>query len=276
MCYPRYGSESKISEVKTILLLGPSNLAYSEGDAEASILAMVPRELEAATGERWRCEARFVTYGRRMAEFAERHAREVRPDVIVLNLIQAPFLLDMPLAVVRRRWPRIYPRARALAERLRAAAGGRDVRTARGWLYRLPRQLLLLAVGGEPEIAVEDAIGCSTETLDRLLRMEECALVCGFYMLPERATGRAANLYEQRVGLFRTRVGDYCREHHIQIYDLETELNRHSRTYDYSTADRLYPDLPTRRFQTDLVVDYVTRAMSEVVSTADAPGRQAD
>jgi hypothetical protein len=186
-----------------------------------------------------------------------------KPDVIALNLIQAPFLLDMPLAVVRRRWPRLYPRTRALAQRLRAAAGGRDVRTPRGWLYRLPRRLLQLAVGGEPEIAVEDAIACTTETLDRLLQLEDCALVCGFHTLPERATGRAADLYAQRVGLFKRRVGDYCREHHIRVYDLEAELARQGRTYAYSGADKLYPDLPARAFQTALLVDNAMLAMAD-------------
>ena len=107
--------------VQTVLLLGSSRMGYVEGDASGALTELLELELrDRSPSVTWRVEARPLFYGPRMAEIAARHWEATRADFVVVDLGSNPFAEDVPIARIRRRWPRLYPLARRVAERLKA------------------------------------------------------------------------------------------------------------------------------------------------------------
>jgi hypothetical protein len=212
-------------------------------------------------GSVWRCQTRPLFYGRRMADLAERHAREVKPSAVVVNLGATPFARDVPIARIRRRWPRLYPYARSAAERLKGLAGGGRVGGPGGWPYRLPRWLVEVLIGAEPEVQVEEAMACTTEALDALVRSEETAVVCGFGFMPFPVEGKQAATFRARADLFRSTVQRYCAERHVASYDRLEELTRAGRQSGRS-FDADYADQQTREFEAMLIADRIARSLT--------------
>ncbi len=242
---------------KTVLLLGASHLTYTDTDTSATIPALVEADLASRLPDvSWRCEVRPLFFGPRMPELAERHARDLRPLAVVLSLVQDPFSDDVPIAVIRRRWPRFYPRARKLAERLKTIAGGPGIQSPRGWVYRAPRRLLAALVGAEPEVDVEDAVRFTTATIDSLLRLEEPVVVCGFSFTPHSPAGTRKAVYDQRLALFRQRLRAYCEPRHVAVYDRNEALRSRGLQYE-SGRDRRYASIQTRRAQALEIADIV-------------------
>jgi hypothetical protein len=248
-------------EPHRVLVLGPSQVsyAYHESQETTTVGALLERALvERAPATQWRCESRALFYGPRMAERAAALVRELQPDAVFLTLSANPFLRDIPMARIRRRWPRLYPAARRIAERLKRLAGGGQVSSPKGWVFRFPQWLLLIVVGGEPEVAVDAARAFTLETLQALTRQEDLPVVC---RLPGAITAvkssREKEKYRERMNSFLGPVRDYCGQHGVFCWDLWAELSRAGRDVGIS-PDGEYTDLPTRRFEADSVAEMLT------------------
>ena len=242
---------------RSVLLLGSSRLNYVEGDPSGSLTAL----LSAALGERavsvtWRVEGRPLFYGPRMPEVARRHWETTRADFVVVDLGSNAFADDVPIARIRRRWPRLYPFARRMAERFKVMAGGGQVASPRGWLFRFPRWLVLRLVGAEPEVEMEAATAATLATLDQLLRLEDPVVICSFGFMPEPSGPRARAVYRSRVQPFTRRVLEYCREHHVAVYDRLEALAEAGRPAGRS-VDRNYVDRATREFDAAKLAEMV-------------------
>ncbi len=181
---------------------------------------------------------------------------------VVLSLVHSPFAADVPIAVIRRRWPRLYPYARSVAERLKAFAGGAEVPSLPGWPYRFTRWCVARVVGQEPEVGVDDAIRYTTETLDSLLRFEDLALIPGFFMRV-RVSGKAATVQRQRVQTFKTRVGQYCEQRHVDVFDCDLAIAGVGQAHGASGKDAAYGDCRTRQLTANLIAERVLAGLLE-------------
>jgi hypothetical protein len=196
-----------------------------------------------------------------MAEVAERHTRNAEAAAVVLSLVHSPFAVDVPIAVIRRRWPRLYPYARSAAERLKALAGGAEVPSPAGWPYRFTRWCVARAIGQEPEVLVEDAVRYTTETLDGLLRLEDIAVICGFFMRLRDVPGNSGEAQRHRVDTFKARVREYCNQRHVELFDRDVALASAGRKHAVSDQDAAYGDLQTREFAADLIAKHVVASL---------------
>jgi hypothetical protein len=206
----------------------------------------------------WRCENRLLHFGGRMAEFADRHIEEVKPSAVVLAFVTSPFTWPTAMGRIRRRWPRLYPHARRAADFFKRLSGGGNITSPRGLVFRAPRQLLIWAIGAEPEVEVGLALDSTEATLDSLARYEDTAIVCGLTLFPasreRRREAQQAALQER----FSSAVAGACKRHHFGLYDRLREAAGLGHVVDYG-RNRDYADLPTRRLDADrmaaLIVD---------------------
>ncbi len=251
-----------MTETQTVLLLGSSNVSFTDTETDTSLTTLVRSQLEERIPDiDWRCEGRPIHYGRRMAEMAERHTKAIRPAAVILSLVQAPFAANVPIAVIRRRWPRLYPVARFIAERLRLAAGGVQVNSIRGLLFQAPRWLLVRLIGAEPEVPLEDAIRYTKDALDALVRIEEPLVFCGMGFTPSAPPNTPRRIYEYRLSTFRREVLQHCRLRHVETYDRNSAAAAAGRKLARSFDER-YADLQTRSFQAQLIADLVTASIA--------------
>jgi hypothetical protein len=247
-----------------VLFLGASNLTFSDTGPDETIPALAEKQLRVlAPDEEWRCEVRSLTYGPRMAEIAERHTRAVQAAAVVVSLVHSPFAADVPIAVIRRRWPRLYPYARSVAERLKALAGGAEVSSLPGWPYGFTRWCVARVVGQEPEVGVDDAIRYTTETLDSLLRFEDLALIPGFFMRVHGVSGKAAAVQRQRIQTFKSRVGHYCEQRHVDVFDRDLAIAGVGQAHGASNKDAAYGDRTTRQLTANLIAERVLAGLLE-------------
>ncbi len=249
------GDSESLTNERRILLLGPSSLAYTDTDDSDAIPALLQAELrQRLPGFEWRCEVRSWLYTPRSPEIAQRHVDAFRPDVVVLSLVTTPFWTNNPIAVIRRRWPRLYPYARRIAERLKRMARGGHIASPRGWLFRFPRLLLVWAIGAEPEVDYQEATDATTATLDALARNEDLQVICGFSrFLPGKRTPPVSL---QRIAFFTERVLGRCRSHHFAAYDRAEALATAGKAEGHA-RDLDYADLQTRRFEAGLMADLI-------------------
>ena len=198
-----------------------------------------------------------------MAEVAERQARAVKPAAVILSLVHSPFAADVPMAVIRRKWPRLYPYARSVAERLKAFAGGAEVPTPAGWPYRFTRWSVGRLVGREPEVPVEDAIRYTTEAIDSLLRLEDFALTCGFFMRIHGVTGKDLDAQRRRIAAFKAEVSRYCEQRHVDVFDRDEAFARANETHQASGRDAAYGALRTRELTAALLSERILRILQQ-------------
>jgi len=247
-------------ESGTVLLLGASNLIYTEGAPTATAGAMVERELSAHASAPLRAEVRPLFLGPRMAELAGRYVDQTKPVAVVLTLVSDSFALDVPMAVIRRRWPRLYPLARALADRLKKAARGGVVARPRSWIYRLPRWAVIKVIGAEPDVPLDVAVDSVKETIDELVRREDLVVICGLsFHEPLRGGGEAIR-DQSRVAAFSSVVDDYCRARHVRLYDRRVEARR-AGLANLRAPDLDYADLPTRTLEARLIAEWVVAGL---------------
>lgn len=245
----------------TILLLGTSNLRYADTGPGTSVADMLEAGLAGCgEGGTWTCEVRPCFYGPRMAEIADKHCTDVEPRVVYLRLVGNLFLDRAPIAVVRRRWPRFYPAARRVADRLKRISGGHKLNTPRGALYRLPRWLMAAVIGAETEVNPEDALRWTRETLAKLARREDAHVVCGFSVhVGDESRDDAA--YMARLEGFKDALRAACESHHIPLFDREVEMER-AGIFDRRAMDEAYAGLSTRRFEAHRLAEVIVRETS--------------
>jgi hypothetical protein len=251
-----------MANAHTVLLLGASNLLYTETDASSTLTALLEAELNGVLADQaWHSEARPLFFGPRMGEMASIYVKTDKPTAVVVNLGEMPFSRDVPIARIKRRWPRLYPLARRLAERSKALAGGNRVRGPRGWLFRFPRWVAIKLIGAEPEIALEDAVTWTLDALDSLVRSEDVIVVCGLSFMPGPTHGAERQVYWRRANSFKSRISGYCQDHHVPIYDRLQELAHAGRQTAFS-VDADYGNLATRRFEAGLIRERIASARS--------------
>lgn len=235
-------------EPQTVLLLGASNLTYSEDGRSLTLVALIEDEIgKRLPASNWRCEARPLFYGPRMVDAAEAQTKRIKPAAVVVSLLAWSFATGTPMGRIRARWPALYPSARAIADRLKKAAGGTDVKTPRGWIFKAPRWLVLQLVGSEPEVDVNDAVRSSIETLDALVRLEGPLVICAISLFVTKTKRGEAEAVRRRLELFKTSLEDHCRLRHIALYD------RTDQSHNRSPADADYAGLETRRYEASLI-----------------------
>jgi len=196
-----------------------------------------------------------------MGEMAGRYIDHSRPAAVVLTLVSDSFARDVPIAVVRRRWPRLYPVARSLADRLKKGAGGGFVQRPRGWIYRLPRWVVIQLIGAEPEIPLDAAVDSAKDALDELVRREDVLVICGFSFHAPMPGGRGAKSRQRGVDAFTAAIDDHCRARHVRVYDRRFETRRAGLPNGRS-IDMDYADLPTRTYEASLIADLVVAGLS--------------
>jgi hypothetical protein len=214
------------------------------------------RLTEAAPGQAWRCVTRPLHFGARMAEMAVRHVEATMPEAVVISLVESPFTWRNPMGRIRRRWPRFYPYARRIADRLKGAAGGGNVNSVRGLVFRAPRRLLCWVVGAEPEVDVEDAVAATIATLEALARREELCVVMGMTRFPASRQGRRAAAHQAIVSRFQAPIREACLRQHVAFYDRVEEAERAGFVIGYGN-DRDYANLESRSFEAGLMASRV-------------------
>ncbi|HEY7269595.1 MAG TPA: hypothetical protein VH951_07190 [Dehalococcoidia bacterium] len=230
-----------------VLLLGASQVRYSDSGPADSVLGLLESHLARLRPDiAWRCENRPLHYGARMPEFALRAIDEVKPSAVVLGFVIGPFTWPNPMGRIRRRWPRVYRLARNSAEFLKKLAGGGNVSSPRGLIFRAPRQLLAWTIGAEPEVDADAAMDSTVATLDALARREDVAIVCGLTLFPAAQESRRTTNYATVQDRFRELVKDGCRRHHFGLYDRIDQAARLGHAIGYG-INKDYADLPTRR-----------------------------
>ncbi len=248
--------------VKKLLVLGPSNVVFRETDASASAAELFEQALNGASGgPAWMAESRLLFYARSMARRADTAVEEVGPDAVLLTLISKPFIIEAPIARLRRLLPGLYPKARRIADWLKSLAGGNNVASPRGWLFRLPRWLLLMTIGGEPELDIDDAIAYAKATLDALVSHEDILVVCRLPFGLNASAGARGRRQMERVERFNEAVGEHCRKRHVITYERGLEMQRAGTTIGQSARDGEHADYGAQVFDAGFVSRIIVRAM---------------
>jgi hypothetical protein len=236
-----------VSDVRRVLITGSSTASYSEAGPEGSEYSLLQSYLRRARPDiDWRCDSELIYLTKSMADRTLAAIHERRPDVVVLRLVGGNFFNEYVIERLRQVSPLAYRWSKEVAERLRQLAGGgpHGLDTPRGWIYRLPRWVMVKTLGTAPRISVEDAIAVVSSTLDGLLKFEDLTVLV---RLPSYPKTPDTNLkeYERRVRLFDRSVRDYCERRRVPYYDWAA-VRRLAGDERRIGADGWHPVLDTR------------------------------
>ncbi len=258
---------------RTVLLLGSS--AISQDGAEFLRQRLAESMAGAGPTGAWSFETGALFFGGGMAQRAENEASRREPDAVVLHLVSYQLVDDAVSFSVRRRWPRLYRLVLRVSARLKLFAGGfhEGAPGPRGWLFRLPRAVAARVLGMEPDVAIDDAIQCTKDTIDALLRQERVAVVCQLpdLVLPSRRPNRS---HRERIDRFRAELAAYCAGRHVPLVDraagaeaagLKSLLSRHT---TYASAD-------LRAIEAALIASAVLQALAAESPAPAGPLRRA-
>jgi hypothetical protein len=246
--------------VYKVLLLGASNMYFSESGEDATAPNLLRAYLRAAApdSDLEVADAR-VAYGERMAEFALRARRREEPNAVVLLLGTNNFEQDYVVYAIRRRWPRLYPMALSIADRMNRLSGasmdgGADLR---GELFRLPKRLGLMLVGGDPLFPTASAFEWAKDTLDALVAAGEDRPLAA--VLHPTSHLKPPKMAAARVAAYSRMLEDYCRAKSI------TFMSRLDYCAAFGVTPRPapaanYSDRATREADAKAVGDFVLRA----------------
>jgi hypothetical protein len=242
-----------------VLLLGASGMLFSDAGPEATLGALLQRELSSRRGEvDWRCFAEEIPPARDMAARVAAAVEHRPPAAVVLAISASYFTYDYVVARVRRRWPRLYPLARRLTGETQRVAGagiqGSD--SLRGELFRLPRRFATAVVGAEPYMKVEHAVENTVAALDVLRGLPGVITLCDLPRMNTRLPADDMARYRPRLQRFVEAVSAACKERSIYAYDLEQEMAR-AGLRAARVADGLHSDLPTRQWQAAFIADRI-------------------
>jgi hypothetical protein len=259
-----FSLDPAMTRAHTVLLLGPSGILYVEGRPGETMadhlgVALARRHPEIV----WKCEPGLLYVSEGMVRRAVGLAEKSRPDAIALLLGAPAFADDFVVNRIRRLWPRAYPFALRISERLKALAGGgsEGARGVRGLIFRLPRWLALRLVGADPGIDVDTAIRCAIETIDALLRFEDTALACRLsFPVPFYHSERQEHL--NRVARFNSVVAAHCQSRRIPHYDLQATMEEIGDRPGF-VGDGVHPDPRTQQFDMGLMAERVAGALLE-------------
>jgi hypothetical protein len=161
------------------LLLGPSNLGFSETGEDGTTPNLI-RDYLRQHGPRFEHEltTAALQVGQRMAPVAVRAVERDDPQAVVIQVGTYAFDEDRVVFAVRRRWPRAFPVALAIADRMRLLSGGGPDggNGLRGLAFKLPRSLATRLIGAEPRIPLAEVIQWTTEMIDALAKFEDKAI----------------------------------------------------------------------------------------------------
>jgi hypothetical protein len=244
---------------RVALVLGGSNITL--GANGPPLYKLLEEMLNAADAGEWAVRTAMATPGRSMAQRALAAVREHSPDAVVLAIPAAQFTYEFVVNRIRRRWPWLYRPALIFSQRLKAAAGGAGDENVgpRGLLYRVPEQVALRLIGGEPFVSVEHAIANATEAIEALAGLEDLALVVRQPVGGMRATRARARRYDERLQRFRSAISGVCDRHRITSVDVASRLREAGLRSGFG-ADGIHLDDATRRFEAGLLTAAILEA----------------
>ncbi len=247
-----------------VVIAGSSTAAYSEGDAAQSEYAMLEQCLRRERPEiDWYCAADIIYLTESMPQRTLAAVASHRADVVIVRLVGGQFFNEYVIERIRELAPRLYAFSRDGARWLRRRAGGgpRGLDSPRGWLYRVPRWLLLKTIGTAPRISVEDAIEAVKATLDRLVRLEDVHVVVRLPSYPKTPDTNVKD-YERRTADFGTAVRQHCYLKSIPFYDW-ADVRRRANDARVIGDDRWHPRLDTRELDARTMARAVLAALGE-------------
>jgi hypothetical protein len=249
-----------VKQPHSLAILGPSMVFYSESGDAGSMRALQETALaEAAPETEWSCESSLLFVGESMAALAGKFVAGRRPNAVVLVLSAFQFTHQSACRRIHERWPRLFPAVRYVMGRMRQLAGGEGGPSPRRWLFSVPRQLALWALGGAYELTPEEFSEYVKEALVALSRTEELTVICRlpvFYWQVPKSQQTRAQLSLARVN---EDLAKYCASLHIPAYDLASEA-RGQHLELVPAPDGLHFSEGTRRFEAETIARYVAAA----------------
>ncbi len=247
-----------------LLILGTSNLTYSETTPQETLLSMVQERLAASTSRDWQVIMESLRPGRSMAESAEAFTREHQPDAVLLHLAAAPFAFEFVTNRVRRLWPRVYSLAVRLSQRLKLLAGGTadgQGTSSRRLIYVVPEWLALRVIGAEVSIPVEYVIENTRATIEALARFEDVAVLCRLPVGQRPAPAARAQRMEALLRQHNDSVASTCRQRNVDVIDVLPRFTEAGRRITYA-PDGIHCDVRMREFEAGILVSEIERSMS--------------
>jgi hypothetical protein len=235
-----------------VLLIGGSNVTIGAGGRPLNRL--LDEALNAGGAGVWEVRTAPATPGRSMKERAIAAVREHQPDIAVLAIPAAQFTYEFVVNRLRRRWPWVYQPALKFTQWLKAASGGagEDSAGARALIYRVPEEIALRLIGGEPYVPVERAIENATETIEAFVRLEEMPFIVRQPVGGMRATRARARRYEERLTRFRSEIEAVCARHRVPCVDVAARMRESAMRAGFG-ADGIHLNEATRRFEAELL-----------------------
>jgi hypothetical protein len=235
---------------------------YSDSGEAGSMQALQEAALSRTASEtEWVCESGLLFVGKSMASRAHRFVADRKPDTVVLILSAFQFTHKSVCLRIQKRWPRLFPAARYVMEKMRLVAGGEGGSSPRGWLFSLPRGLALWAIGGACELTPEEFIANAREALVALSRTEEMTVICRlpvfYWQVPEGQRKRA----EAQVARVNEDLTQHCATLHIPAYDLASEA-RQGHIELVPARDGLHFSEATKSFEANVIARYVLAAQA--------------
>jgi hypothetical protein len=141
--------------------------------------------------------------------------RKEDPNAVVLLAGTNNFEQDYVVYAIRRRWPRLYPYAVKLADRLNKVSGASMDGGAglRGELFRVPKRLGLVLVGGDPLFTMAQGFEWLRASVDAVVSCGEDRPVA--VVLHPTSHEKPPHSAPKRVRAYSRMVEDYCRSKHI-------------------------------------------------------------
>jgi hypothetical protein len=147
---------------------------------------------------------------RRARELVDRES----PDAAFLYLDAAQVMTDSIVYRLRDLAPRLYPAAMAVAVKLERATGGKKATNALRHAYEALRAAIAHLTGVRPDVAVEDAIRWTEETVVALARVESLALLA---TLPVAWYPQ----YTSRVERYRAAISALAARHRVPLCEAD-------------------------------------------------------
>lgn len=250
-----------------VLAMGASTFFFSETTPEETTLNLVKGRVQQLRPDiAWEFSGTTLYLAPGMAARVEKVVTAERPDLVLLRPPSVQLVQDFVVHRIRERWPGLYNRSVWLSEILNRWAGGgpAGAEGPRGWIFRVPRWLMLKLVGVAPALRVEEAIEVVHQSLDVLSRMEDVQVIYvlpGTTMVPNIPAAEA----RRRRDAFAAGVGAICAEKGFLLVNPEAEYERLGIVRG-RPIDGWHPGVDDRRVDGDIlgayVADYVARVES--------------
>jgi len=251
------------------LILGRSNLDFTEPGAEdASSPTLLKSYLASrAPGFEHELVTASLYFGDRMASRAAELIEREHPDAAFVQIGTNSIEEEFVVWAIQARWPRLYPLALTIAQRLKsAAAGGAEgANGLRGQLFRVPRALARRLLGAEPGNDLHEALRCTKETVDALARFEDRG--AAVQLMPTVRT-RPLRSAQERLDFFTRELREHCQRRRVTLlsrFDYCREMGIVPQPSGYG----IYPGRVTREADVRAMAAFILQTAG--VDHADPP-----